>query len=67
MNPLDYKLGAQAKALVATVIAALSAAVPELSDGHLSVLDGVRIALAAFVAYGAVFGVSNAPANAAKR
>jgi hypothetical protein len=61
VNPLAYRPGQQAKAIVAAVIAALSAGVPVCADGHVTLAEGVGVAFAAAVAYGGVFGIRNQP------
>ena len=59
MNPLNTPLPAQAKAVLAAIIAGLSALLPLLSDGFAWV-DAITALVAALVAYGAVFQVPNA-------
>jgi hypothetical protein len=56
-------LGQYAKAFVAAGVAGLSALVPVLDDGHLSLTDGVIVALAALVAAGSVWAIPNKPAT----
>lgn len=58
MTPLTTPLPAQAKAILAGVIAGLSAMLPLLGDGF-TYPDAITAAVAALVAYGAVFGVPN--------
>ena len=59
MNPLNTPLPAQAKAVLAGVIAGLSALLPLMPDGFQWV-DAITALVAALVAYGAVFQVPNA-------
>lgn len=59
MSPLDVPLPAQAKAVLAGVIAGLSALLPLMPDGFQWV-DAITALVAALVAYGAVFQVPNA-------
>ena len=59
MNPLNTPLPAQAKAVLAGVIAGLSALLPLMPDGFQWV-DAITALVAALVAYGAVFHVPNA-------
>ena len=59
MNPLNTPLPAQAKAVLAAIIAGLSALLPLLSDGF-AWADGITALVAALVAYTAVFQVPNA-------
>ena len=59
MNPLTTPLPAQAKAVLAGVIAGLSALLPLMPDGFQWV-DALTAMVAALVAYGAVFQVPNA-------
>ena len=58
MNPLNTPLPAQAKAVLAAIIAGLSALLPLLSDGF-AWADGITALVAALVAYGAVFQMPN--------
>ena len=58
-NPLNTPLPAQAKAVLAGVIAGLSALLPLLPDGF-RWEDAIAALVAALVAYGAVFGMPNA-------
>ena len=62
MNPLNTPLPAQAKAVLAGVIAGLSALLPLMPDGF-QWSDLVATLLAAAIGYGAVFGVPNAPTD----
>ena len=62
MNPLNTPLPAQAKAVLAGVIAGLSALLPLMPDGFQWV-DAITALVAALVAYGAVFQVPNATAQ----
>ena len=62
MNPLNTPLPAQAKAVLAGVIAGLTALLPLMPDGF-QWSDLVGTLLAALIAYGAVFGVPNAPTD----
>jgi hypothetical protein len=50
-----------AKALVGAAVAALSALIPLMDDGTVSVQDALTVALAALVGGGAVFGIPNKP------
>lgn len=59
MNPLNTPLPAQAKAVLAAIIAGLSALLPLMPDGFQWV-DAITALVAALVAYGAVFQVPNA-------
>ena len=59
MNPLNTPLPAQAKAVLAGVIAGLYALLPLIPDGFQWV-DAITALVAALVAYGAVFQVPNA-------
>ena len=59
MNPLNTPLPAQAKAVLAAIIAGLSALLPLLSDGF-AWADGITALVAALVAYIAVFETPNA-------
>lgn len=52
-----------AKALLAALIAALTALGTALTDGGVSPSEWVAVALAFFVALGAVYSVPNAPAE----
>ena len=54
MNPLNTPLPAQAKAVLAGVIAGLSALLPLMPDGF-QWGDAITALVAALVAYGAVF------------
>lgn len=56
MSPREY-----AKAIVAALVAFLTALVTGLTDDHLTALEWVVAALAAVTAGGAVFGVPNRP------
>jgi hypothetical protein len=58
VNPLRVPAGQQAKALLAALIALLSALAPVLDDG-LTASELVGVVVAALIAYGAVFGVRN--------
>lgn len=57
-NPLSYTPGQQAKALIAAGIAALTRLQAVLPDG-INFGEGLSVAVAGLVAYGAVFGVRN--------
>ena len=59
MNPLNTPLPAQAKAVLAGVIAGLSALLPLMPDGF-QWADAITALVAALVAYVAVFQVPNA-------
>lgn len=61
MNPLNYSPAAQAKAILAGIIAALTyLAAQDLSDlGALIADDWLEAVLAFLIAYAAVFGVPN--------
>lgn len=59
-NPLSTPLPEQAKAVLAGVIAGLTALLPLMPDGF-QWSDLVATLLAAAIGYGAVFGVPNAP------
>ena len=59
MNPLTVPLTAQAKAVIAAVIAGLSAFLPLMPDGF-QPADAVTAAIAALIAYAAVFEIPNA-------
>lgn len=59
MNPLKTPLPAQAKAVLAAIIAGLSALLTLLSDGF-AWADGIAALVAALVAYVAVFETPNA-------
>ena len=59
MNPLNTPLPAQAKAVLAAIIAGLSALLTLLSDGF-AWADGITGLVAALVAYVAVFETPNA-------
>ena len=59
MNPLNTPLPAQAKAVLAGVIAGLSALLPLMPDGFQWV-DAITALVAALVAYVAVFETPNA-------
>jgi hypothetical protein len=58
VNPLRTPAGQQAKAILAGLIALLSALVPVLDDGVTSA-ELLGVVVAGLVAYGGVFGVSN--------
>lgn len=58
MNPLTVPLPAQAKAVIAAVIAGLSAFLPLMPDGF-QPADAVTAVIAALIAYAAVFEVPN--------
>lgn len=58
MNPLNYHPGQQAKAIVAAVIAGLTALQASLPEG-VDLSEWLTVAIATLVAYGAVFGVRN--------
>ena len=60
MSPLDVPLPAQAKAVLAGVIAGLSAFLPLMPDGY-QPTDAVTADIAALIAYAAVFQVPNTP------
>lgn len=49
------------KGIAAGVLSGLAAADVAASDGHISLSDGIRIALAGCTAAGVVFGISNGP------
>jgi hypothetical protein len=54
---LSYTL----KATIGGIIAALGTADLAAADGHISMADGIRIALSGVTAMGVVLGVSNGP------
>jgi hypothetical protein len=54
---------AYAKAITSAVIAGLTALGVGLTDGALSSAEVVAVALAVAVAFGAVYGVPNAPTD----
>jgi hypothetical protein len=58
VNPLRVPAGQQAKALLAGLIALLSALAPVL-DGGLTTAELLGVAVAGLVAYGAVFELPN--------
>jgi hypothetical protein len=58
VNPLRTPAGQQAKAILAGLIALLSALVPVLDDGVTSA-ELLGVAMAGLVAYGAVFELPN--------
>lgn len=58
MNPLSYSISAQAKALVAALVAGLTYLQANLPDG-ITPEEWVGTAIATLVAYGTVFGVPN--------
>jgi hypothetical protein len=58
VNPLRVPAGQQAKAILAGLIALLSALVPVLDDGATSA-ELLGVVVAALVAYGAVFELPN--------
>jgi hypothetical protein len=58
VNPLRVPAGQQAKAILAGLIALLSALVPVLDDGVTSA-ELLGVVVAALVAYGAVFELPN--------
>lgn len=49
------------KGIAAGVLAGLAAADVAAADGHISLGDGIRIAIAGCTTAGAVFGISNGP------
>jgi hypothetical protein len=55
------KIAPYAKALIAAVVAGLTAVLTGLDDGNLSWSDGIAALIAFFVALGAVFAVPNRP------
>lgn len=55
-------LAPYAKAIIAAIIAALTALGTGLTDGHMTAAEWVAVALSFFVALGAVYGVPNTPA-----
>lgn len=57
-NPLKVPAGQQIKAILAGLIALLSALVPVLPEG-VSLAEILGVVVAGLVAYGAVFGVNN--------
>ena len=61
-NPLSTPLPEQAKAVLAGVIAGLTALLPLMPDGF-QWSDLVATLLAAAIGYGAVFSVPNAPTD----
>lgn len=59
-NPLKVPAGQQIKAILASLIALLSALIPVLPEG-VTLAEFLGAVVAGLVAYGAVFGVSNGP------
>lgn len=58
MNPLNYNLRQQTKAIVAAAIAALGTLQASLPEG-ITTNEWIGVVIAGLVGYGAVFGVSN--------
>jgi hypothetical protein len=58
VNPLRIPAGQQAKAILAGLIALLSALAPVVDDG-VTLAELLGVLVAGLVAYGAVFGVRN--------
>lgn len=57
------KIGTVAKAIVGAVSAGAAAAVPLITDGHVSLADAIAIAGAVAATFGIVFAVPNAPSS----